>query len=123
MINNINSSSKHIYAAGSSTLPYITYNSTNPAQGCLRINGSEMEVFDGSSWIKIYPSSANVGLNTEAEAAIDWAIKRMKREKEWYELATTNEAVRIALDQLEQAQTRLELTAHLARDYDKETTS
>lgn len=121
MINTINSSSKHIYAAGGSSLPYISYNSNNPAQGCLRINGSEMEVFDGQSWMKIYPSSANVGLNTEAEAAIDWAVKRMKQEKEWYELATTNEAVRIALDQLEQARTRLELTAHLARDYEQTT--
>ena len=121
MINTINSSSKHIYAAGGSSLPYVSSNMSNPSQGMLRLNGSDMEVFDGSSWIKIYPGSANVGLNNEAEQAIDWAIKRMKQEKEWYDLATTNEAVRIALDQLEQARTRLELTAHLAREY--ETTS
>ena len=123
MINTINSSSKHVYAAGGGSLPYISYNTNNPAQGMLRINGSEMEVFDGNTWMKIYASSANVGLNNEAEQAIDWAIKRMKQEKEWYELATTNEAVRIALDHLEQARTRLELTAHLAREYDTETTS
>lgn len=82
----------------------------------LRINGSEMEVFDGNTWTKIYASSANVGLNSEAEKAIDWAINRMKQEKEWYELASSNEAVKIALDQLEQAKTRLELTAILARE-------
>lgn len=87
----------------------------------LRLNGNDMEVFDGNSWMKIYASSANVGMNAEAEQAISWAIKRMKQEKEWYELATTNEAVRIALDQLEQAKTRLELTAHLARDYETTT--
>ena len=121
MINSVSSSSKYIYAAGNHSLPYVSYNSGNPAQGMLRINGSEMEVYDGQSWTKIYPSSANVGLNTEAEAAIDWAVKRMKQEKEWYELATNNEAVRIALDQLEQAKTRLELTAHLARDYETTT--
>ena len=50
-----------------------------------------------------------------------------KTEADWqgnkYKLATTNEAVRIALDQLEQARTRLELTAHLARDYEETTTS
>ena len=119
MINTINSSSKHIYAAGGASFPYVSYNSNNPAQGMLRINGNEMEVWDGNTWMKIYANSANVGLNTEAEQAIDWAIKRMKQEKEWYELATTNEAVRIALDQLEQAKTRLELTAHLARDYEQ----
>lgn len=81
-----------------------------------------MEVFDGNTWMKIYASSANVGLNTEAEQAISWAIKRMKQEKDWYELATNNEAVRIALEQLEQAKARLELTTILAREHD-ETTS
>ena len=121
MINSISSSSQHVYAAGGNALPYVSYNSNNPAQGMLRINGSEMEVFDGNNWTKIYASSANVGLNTEAEQAISWAIKRMKQEKEWYELATTNEAVRIALDQLEQAKTRLELTTILAKDYEKTT--
>jgi hypothetical protein len=39
----------------------------------------------------------------------------------WYSLASSNEAVRIALEQLEQAKTRLELTAILSREH--ETTS
>ena len=103
-------------------MPYVSMNHSNPSQGMLRLNGSDMEVFDGHTWMKIYASSANVGLNSDAEAAISWAIKQMKQEKEWYELATTNEAVRIALDQLEQARTRLELTTILAREHD-ETTS
>ena len=123
MINTILSSSKYVYAAGGGSLPYVSSNMSNPSQGMLRLNGNEMEVFDGSSWIKIYAGSASVGLNSEAEQAIDWAVKRMKQEKEWYELATTNEAVRIALVQLEQARTRLELTAHLARDYEETITS
>ena len=121
MINHISSTCPHLTAVGGSTLPYIQYNPSNPIQGMLRINGTEMEVFTGSAWQKINASSANVGLNTEAESAIDWAIKRMKQEKEWYELATTNEAVRIALDQLEQARTRLELTTTLAKEYEQTT--
>jgi len=121
MINNVSSSSKHMYAAGGSSLPYVSSNMSNPSQGMLRLNGSDMEVFDGHTWMKIYAGSANVGLNNDAEKAIDWAIKRMKQEEEWYKLATTNEAVRIALDQLEQAKTRVELTAHLARDYETTT--
>jgi len=115
MINSVNSSSKHLYAAGGSSLPYVSYNPSNPAQGMLRLNGSDMEVFDGNQWMKIYASSANVGLNSEAESAIDWAIKRQQQEKEWYELASSNESVRIALEQLEQSRTRVELTAILAR--------
>lgn len=121
MINTITSSSQHLYAAGGSSLPYVSVSHNNPSQGMLRLNGSDLEVFDGNSWIKIYAGSANVGLNSEAEQAISWAIKQMKQENEWYKLAATNQAVRIALEQLEQAKTRLELTAHLARDYEQTT--
>ena len=121
MINTISSSSQHLYAVGGNSIPYVSYNSNNPVQGMLRIAGSDMEVFDGNTWTKIYAGSANVGLNSDAEAAISWAIKQMKQEKEWYELASTNEAVRIALDQLEQARTRLELTTILAKEYEQTT--
>ena len=121
MINSISSSSSYIYAAGGSSLPYVSYNSNNPAQGMLRINGSELEVYDGNTWMKIYGGTANVGLNQEAEKAITWAIKQMQQEQEWYKLATSNEAVKIALDQLEQAKTRLELTTILAKEYEQTT--
>jgi hypothetical protein len=119
MINSVTSSSPHIYAAGGGSLPYVSHNPNNPAQGMLRINGSDMEVFNGSSWAKIYMNNTDIGLNNNANDAINWAIKRMREEEEWYKLASNNEAVRIALDQLEQARTRLELTAHLARDYER----
>jgi hypothetical protein len=49
---------------------------------------------------------------------VHWARKRRDEENAWYKLATTNEAVRIALEQLEQAKTRLELTAILSREYE-----
>jgi Xaa-Pro aminopeptidase len=78
-----------------------------------------MEVLDGNNWTKIHPSNANIGLNSDAESAIEWVIKRQKQEKDWYELASSNEAVRIALEQLEQAQTRLELIATLAREHEQ----
>jgi dipeptidase len=124
MIKSVTSSSPHIYSTGGGTsFPYVSYNPGNPAQGMLRVNGSDMEVFDGSTWMKIYMNNADIGLNNNANEAINWAIKRMREEEEWYKLASSNEAVRIALEQLEQARTRLELTAHLAREYDTETTS
>lgn len=121
MINNVSSTSKHIYTSGGSSLPYVSYNPTNPAQGDIRINGSEMETFDGNQWIKIISGTASVGMSYEAEEALDWAIKKKKQEEEWYKLASTNEAVRTALDQLEQARTRLELITILSKDHEKTT--
>ncbi len=121
MINSVNSSSKHLYAAGGSSLPYVSSNMSNPMQGMLRINGSEMEVFDGNAWIKIYAGTANVGLNSNAESAIDWAISRMEEEKSWKELAEKNQAVKIALENLEQARQQVDIIAKLAREYDTTT--
>ena len=121
MIKTVTSSSPHMYAAGSSTLPYVSYNPSNPAQGMLRLNGSDMEVFDGSSWVKIYLSNADIGLNGAANSAIDWAIKKMEEEKAWKELAEKNQAVKIALDNLEQARQQVDIVAKLAREYEQTT--
>lgn len=124
MINSVTSSSQHLYTSGGGSLPYVsvTYNgNNNPMHGMLRVNGSEMEVFDGSSWIKIYQGSANIGLNSSASAAIDWAIQKMEEEKSWKELAEKNQAVKIALDNLEQARQQVDIIAKLAREH--ETTS
>ena len=121
MIKCVTSSSPHIYAAGASSLPYVSYNSSNPAQGMLRINGSDMEVFDGNNWTKIYLNNADIGLSGTANSAIDWAIKKMEEEKVWQELAKSNEAVKIALENLNKARQQLDVTAKLAREYEQTT--
>lgn len=123
MLKSITSSSPHLYAAGGSSLPFVSYNPNNPIQGMLRINGSEMEVFDGSSWVRMFMGNADIGLNGSANAAIDWAIKKMNEEKKWQELSESNQAVKIALDNLEKARQQLDITAKLAREHDTETTS
>jgi len=119
MIKSVTSSSQHLYASGGSSLPYVSSNMSNPMQGMLRINGSEMEVFDGQAWMKIYMSDANIGLSSTANSAIDWAIQRMGEEKEWEKLAENNQAVKIALENLNKAREQLDITAKLAREYER----
>jgi hypothetical protein len=89
--------------------------------GMLRIHNTDIEVFNGSSWQMLSTSYATVTLDQDILDIVQWARKKRDEENEWYKLATTNESVRIALEQLEQAKTRLELTAILSREY--ETTS
>ena len=118
MINSFTQGSKYITAyMGSTNDPY--FNMSAPSAGMLRFNGDirQMEVYDGSGWRTMGGTSASVSMNPDAEKAIDWALKHMAKEKEWYELASNNEAVRIALDQLEQAKTRLELTTIFVPKY------
>jgi hypothetical protein len=105
-------------SAGNTTLPYVGPNISNPMTGMLRINGTEMEVFNGSSWLMLSTSYATVGLDQETQDLLKWARKKRDEENKWYILASSSEAVRIALEQLEQAKTRLELTAILSRDYE-----
>ena len=106
---------------GNTALPYVGPNANNPMTGMIRIHGTEMEVFNGSSWQMLSTSYATVGLDQDVLDIVQWARKKRDEENEWYKLASSNEAVRIALEQLEQAKTRLELTAHLARDYEQTT--
>ena len=106
---------------GNTALPYVGPNANNPMTGMIRIHGTEMEVFNGSSWQMLSTSYATVGLDQDVLDIVQWARKKRDEENEWYKLASSNEAVRIALEQLEQAKTRLELTAILSREY--ETTS
>jgi len=106
---------------GNTALPYVGPNANNPMTGMIRIHNTELEVFNGSSWQMISTSYATVGLDQDVLDIVQWARKKRDEENEWYKLASSNEAVRIALEQLEQAKTRLELTAILSREY--ETTS
>jgi hypothetical protein len=123
MIKSITTSSPHLYGAGGGSFPYVSCNPGNPAQGMIRINGSDMEVFDGTVWLKMYMNNVDIGLSSSANSAIDWAIERMEEEQEWQKLAESNKAVKIALDNLEEARRQLSITATLAREHDTETTS
>lgn len=105
-------------SGGNTALPYVGPNIQNPMTGMMRINGTEIEVFNGSSWQILSTSYATVGLDQDVLDLVQWARKRRDEESKWYALASSNEAVRIALEQLEQAKTRLELTAILAREYE-----
>ena len=123
MIKNITPIGRYITVSGGNSSTYVNGYSGAQGVGNMRFNTStqNMEVFDGSSWITLNMDHASVGLNGDAESLLDWAREKRNEEMKWYSLASSNEAVRIALEQLEQAKTRLELTAILSRDY--ETTS
>jgi hypothetical protein len=64
---------------------------------------------------------ASVGLNGDAESLLDWAREKRNEELAWKTLAKDNQAVKIALDNLEQAKQQLDITAKLAREYEQTT--
>ena len=127
MIKNITSSSRYVQVTGSNTSTHVNGYSGgyNGAQGVgnMRYNTSNqsMEVFDGANWVMLHMYHASVGLNSEAESLLDWAREKRNEEMMWKSLANENKAVKIALENVEQAKRQLDITAKLSREH--ETTS
>jgi hypothetical protein len=120
MIKNITPIGRYITVSGGNSSTYVNGYSGAQGVGNMRFNTStqNMEVFDGNSWVTLNMDYASVGLNGEAESLLDWARKKRDEELAWQNLAQTSEAVKIALDNLEQAKQQLDITAKLARDYE-----
>jgi hypothetical protein len=111
-------------STGGSTMPYINMNA--PSSGMMRWNGNNnsIEVFDGSTnlWQQMYGKTADIQLSPQIQAVISWAHLKMAEESEWEKLATTNDAVKIALENMKKAKQQLDITAKLVKEHN-ETTS
>ena len=123
MIKNITPIGRYITVSGGNSSTYVNGYSGAQGVGNMRFNTStqNMEVFDGSSWITLNMDYASVGLNGDAESLLDWAREKRNEELAWKTLAKDNKAVKIALDNLEQAKQQLDITAKLAREYEQTT--
>ena len=126
MIANITANGSNLLwvSTGGSTMPYINMNA--PSSGMMRWNGNNnsIEVFDGSTnlWQQMYGKTADIQLSPQIQAVVAWANQKMTEESEWEKLAKTNDAVKIALENMKKAKQQLDITAKLVKDHN-ETTS
>jgi len=125
MIKSVYSSSRYVTTNSMPASTYVNNYSGAIGVGNVRYNtgGQQMQVYDGGNWVDIQMGSANVGLTTEAESLLDWARKKRDEDYELHELARSNEAVRIAYENLNKAKAQLHTTVILAKEYENETTS
>jgi hypothetical protein len=122
MIRGITQSGRYtVVSGGTANNPYISPGSAGAGMIRWNPNMNTMEVNDGNMWKIIDMGYASVGLTPEAESLLDWARNKRDEEMVWESLAKDNQAVKIALDNLEQARRQVDITAKLAREY--ETTS
>jgi hypothetical protein len=105
-------------SGGNTSVPYVNQNVNNPITGMMRVWGSDMQVFDGTTWVPMNTSYATVGLDQDTLDVVHWARKKRDEEMMWQSLAKDNKAVKIALDNLEQARQQLDITAKLSREYE-----
>lgn len=98
---------------GHSYMPYVSPNQNNPVSGMLRMNGSTMEVFDGNAWLQMSMANPSVSLSDDAINIFNWAKKKMEQEKEIEELAKEHQGVRELKEQVDLAQSKLDMFARL----------
>lgn len=113
MINSIYSTtSGYINVGGHNNNPYVSVDHSNPATGMIRMNGNNMEVFNGSGWIS-FGTTAEVSLTGAAISALDWCHKKMAEETRIKELAAKSVTVADALARYEEAQEQLKIVLTL----------
>ena len=69
-------------SGGDTSVPYINQNTTNPMTGMMRVWGSDIQVFDGSSWLHMNSSYATVSLDPELQVLLDWGRRKMIQEQD-----------------------------------------
>ena len=86
---------------GNTSVPYVNPNASNPIQGMLRVNGADMQVFDGTTWISMSTSYATVGLDPTTQEVIDWARRKMQEEKNLHKRIEKHPGLRQAYEQFQ----------------------
>ena len=102
-------------SAGNTSLPYVPFNISNPMQGMLRINSTDIEVFNGTSWQMISSSYATVTLDQDILDVIQWARKKRNEEQELKKLSEENVAIKDLLNQIDEKQQQIQMVATLIK--------
>ena len=109
MIKGITGSHGIIAGGGSMSYPYVPQNSNNPIQGMLRLNGQDMQVFDGSSWITLSASYATVSLDAETQELLQWARTQRQLEMNRKTLIKNNPALQKAFESIARAEANFDI--------------
>jgi len=86
MISGISPGRGLVVQNGTGGLPHVPPNSSNPMTGMLRVNGTSLEVFTGSSWQYVSTNYASIELDSNTQSVVSWAMKKMAEEQKIAEL-------------------------------------
>jgi len=109
-------------AGGNTSLPYVGPNSNNPMTGMLRINNTELEVFNGNNWQMVGSSYATVSLDQDVLDIIQWARTQRTMAMNRMTLAQSNPALMKALEAVKRAEDNFEILAKFV-EHDHDTPS
>lgn len=114
MIKGITGGMGVVVSGGNTSLPYVNMSSgtnSNPMQGMMRISGSDLQVFDGSTWMNLGSSYATVELNGDTQSILQWAREQRDKQFKREQLIKDNPALGKALEAIQRAEANFDLIA------------
>jgi hypothetical protein len=106
---------------GMNSLPYIAPNNNNPVQGMIRINNTDLEVFNGTGWQSLPSSYATVSLDQDTQDLLQWARTQRRLDLNRKFLMENNPALQKAYDAVRRAEANFEiLSKFVESDLDAE---
>jgi hypothetical protein len=116
MIKGVMSGSGINVQGGHTSFPYVPMNSNNPISGMLRVNGQDMQVFDGSAWITVGASYATVELNGETQAILQWAREQRDKQAIREQRIQKNPALMKAYEAIRRAEENFDILDKIVAD-------
>jgi hypothetical protein len=108
-------------SGGNTSLPYIGSNANNPIQGMIRINNTDLEVFNGTGWQSLPSSYATVSLDQDTQDLLQWARTQRTLERNRATLIENNPALENAYKAILRAEQNFDiLTKFVENDLDAE---
>ena len=117
MIKGLMGGANVIVNGGNTSMPYVNINPNNPMQGMIRINGNDMQVFDGSMWTTMSTSYATVDLGAEAQLLLQWARDQKQKQADREARIKKNPALQKAFENIQRAEENFDLIDALVKDY------
>jgi hypothetical protein len=101
---------------GMNSLPYIAPNNNNPVQGMIRINNTDLEVFNGTGWQSLPSSYATVSLDQDTQDLLQWARTQRQLQLIRATLISNNPALENAYKAVLRAEQNFDILSKFVED-------
>jgi len=103
-------------SGGNTSLPYIGSNANNPIQGMIRINNTDLEVFNGTGWQSLPSSYATVSLDQDTQDLLQWARTQRQLELNRATLIENNPALEKAYKAILRAEQNFDILSKFVEE-------
>jgi hypothetical protein len=111
MIKGLMGSQGIVVNGGNTSVPWVSQTNTNPMQGMIRVWGSDLQVFDGTSWMNMSTSYATVELDPSTQSLLKWCEAQRTMSMKRMEAVQKNPALTKAFEAIAKAEANFDILA------------